>query len=899
MVHPLIILYPPNTTSFTTNGLGSLGEATSCLIRQEANGEYELEMEYPVFGRRFNDIGHRSIIFAPPSPYTQPQAFRVYKISKPMNGVVTYYAAHISYDLSGIPLEPFEAENCQEVFEGLKSYSMVEHNFTFWTNVVKDGYFWPFEPKSIRSLLGSDEGSILDLYGGDYEFDNFQIKLYDKRGVNRGFKIRYGKNLTELTQEEDSSTMYSGVLPYWADSSTEELIMLPEKVVPTKGEHNFTNVLTLDMSSELEDAPTEEELRTATQKYIDDNDLGIPSSSLEVSFIQLSQTEEYKDYAILERVELFDTVTVEYPELGVSAEMEVCETNYDVLAGRYSSITLGKVKANITTTIADERDVINEEIAANSADLEDSIRRATNWITNGQGYMVAVKDEVGNWKEICSLNTPDINTATSVWRWNNGGFGHSNNGYNGDYRTAITQDGHIVADFIDAGTLTANIIRAGLLKGKVGQNSWNLDTGEFTLTATNTTVDGDQISKYVDDRSKVQAETAASNAVGNQTQEDIFNKLTGGGANQGIYLHDGNLYLNASMLQSGIINADLIKAGTIKGKNGINSWNMETGEFTLSSATNLDDTGTTLGDYIDDTSQTNAEAAAKNAVDSQTQTDIFNKLTNNAQNQGIYLTEAGQLYLNATMLKSGIINADLIQAGTLKDKAGNVTFDLENGKLTMDKGTITAASISGSTITGTSISGGRDIPLEVRKGYVGIGDFEVDDGYGRHIFQSLDEVTGMSTGEATGGELYFWAGYGKSDRGAGTFMVNAQNQVHVNGSLWLNGVNILDIIKEMIPTCPSQCGSDHCDCSDCSDYCDCDSEECRDAPCDCTCDGMVCDGECEGDVCTHDCTGDILCPDCNPDLFPPPCSANCVPDCSCDDDCGEDCDTDCESAVAN
>ena len=861
MVHSLITLYPQNETEFTTNGLGSLGEAASCVVTQEANGSYELEMEYPVSGRRFRDISNRSIIYTQPNPYSSPQAFRVYNITRPMNGLVTYYAAHISYDLAGIPVEPFEAKSCQQAMNGLKEHSIVPHNFTFYTNIVKDADFWPFEPKPARTLLGSDEGCILDLYGGDYEFDNFNVRLLTKRGTDRGFTIRYGKNLTEFSHEEDGTSTYSAVYPYWVDNQTEELITLPEKTIPTKGTHNYTNILTLDLSSALEDGPTDEELRAAAQQYIDDNELGVPTASLEVSFVQLSQTEEYKDYAILERVELFDTVTVEYPELGVSAKMTVSATSYDVLARRYSSVTLGKIKGTITTTIADERDVITEEIASTSDDLQASIDRATKWITNGKGYMVAVQDEAGNWKEICSLNTPDINTATKVWRWNNGGFGFSANGYNGEYRLAITQDGHIVADFIDTGTLTANIIRAGTLKGKTGDNMWNLDTGEFTLTSAQTKVGGSNLDSYVDGRSKTQADKA----VDEQTQQEIFDKLTNKGVNQGIYLSGGNLYLNATMMQTGILNADLIKAGIIKGKNGVNSWNMDTGEFTLSTATKLDSGSQTLSGYVDSTSKTNANSAAKSAVDAQTQQDIFDKLTNKGVNQGIYLSN-GQLYLNATMLQSGIINADLIQAGTLKDKAGNVTFNLTDGILNMKNGRIEA----------TTINGGDDIPFSANRRVVRVGDFEVNDDYGRHIFQSTDEVTGMSTGDVSGGRLYFWAGYGKSDRGNGVFMVNAEKQVHingglyVNGNLYINGVDIVSLIKDQIP---DACYGYSCnDCDDCSDIpcldCDedgCGSDACEDCPrnqCpDCpsnTCDSEVCKdapgcssytAPCSGDAC--------------------------------------------------
>lgn len=469
MVHPLITLFPANSTVFDTNGLGSLAEAESCVVTEEANGEFELEMVYPISGRRFKEIANRSIIFVKANPYGSPQAFRVYKISKPMNGMVTYYASHISYDLSGVPVEPFEANDCGTAIEGLKTHSLVEHPFTFWTNISKDGYFWPAVPQSCRTLLGTDEGSIAGIYGGDFEFDNFEVKLYESRGKDSGVSIRYGKNLTDISQEEDGTSAYSGIYPYWEDSQTEELITLSGTgIVNTPGVHDYTNVIPVDLTSEFDGAPSEDELRKAAEKYIKENNLGTPAVNIDISFTQLEQTEEYKDYALLERVELFDTVTVVYPKLEITATAKVIKTVYDAIGDRYESVTLGEAKPNLSDTIVSQGGAVEQTVVK----LLDSVDNATKWITNGKGYIVAVRDASGNWQELVSLDTPDINTAKKVWRLNNGGFGYSGNGYNGPYTLAITQDGKIIADFIQAGTMSADHVRGGtfIAGGDSGKN---------------------------------------------------------------------------------------------------------------------------------------------------------------------------------------------------------------------------------------------------------------------------------------------------------------------------------------------------------------------------------------------------------------------------------------------
>lgn len=566
MVYSLITLYPSVETEFTTNGLGSLGEAVSCTVTEEANGAFELEMVYPITGKRYKDLTNRRIIFAKPNPVDQPQPFRIYEISRPMNGLVTFYASHISYDLSGYPIKPFTAGTAVAAMAGLKTNSLVSHPFTFWTDKSVTSDFTVSVPSTIRGVLGGSAGSILDVYKGEYKFDRFLVRLYVNRGANRGVVIRYGKNLTDLEQEENCSKVYTHVIPYWQDIEGEKLVQLPEMMISTGGTYDFTNVYPLDLSYEFEEEPTVSELRTRAEKYVKDNDLGSPKVSLNVSFAQLEQTEEYKHLTLLERVELFDTVTVEFPEMNVSSTAKVSKTKYNVLTGRYDSVTIGSVRASISDSVIAQDDSLNQKTNEVKSDLQKAVENATKWITNGRGYMVAVKDEAGNWIEICSLDTPNIDTAVNVWRWNNGGFGHSSHGYNGPYETAITQDGHIVADFITTGSLTASIINAGILQSNDEKTFYlDLEKGILRMNATEFSVAGKSVKDIADESGKEQAKAALDA----QTQKDVFNKLTDNGKTQGIYLRDGLLYINASYMEAGIITDDA----------GLNRWNLSTGEF--------------------------------------------------------------------------------------------------------------------------------------------------------------------------------------------------------------------------------------------------------------------------------------------------------------------------------
>ena len=199
-----------------------------------------------------------------------------------------------------------------------------------------------------------------------------------------------------------------------------------------------------------------------------------------MKFFPIEQAEGYENIAPLERMRVFDTATVKYTELGVQATAKCVKSVYDVLKNRYESLELGDIKANIADTIANQQKEI-EQLPQSSV-FQQAVENATNWITNGQkGEIVAIKRN-GKWVEIASLDTGDINTAQSVWRWNNGGFGHSNNGYNGPFTVAMTADGHINASVITTGTLNANIIKAGRLESLNSKAYIDLTTGESAVS---------------------------------------------------------------------------------------------------------------------------------------------------------------------------------------------------------------------------------------------------------------------------------------------------------------------------------------------------------------------------------------------------------------------------------
>jgi phage minor structural protein len=472
------ILYPSTATEFNNNGFGILSDCISCYVTEEANGAFELEMEYQGNGIHAEHITDRSIIKAKVDQYREPQLFRVYAQNKTLSGSVKVYAEHISYDLSGIPVKPFAATNAPAALSGLSSNAVVDCPFEFWTDKETEGGFAVPVPASIRSRLGGVSGSILDVYGGEFEWDNFTVKLHNNRGADRGVQIRYGKNLTDLKQEQNCSAVYTGVYPYWT-SMDGNLMELPERIVNAPGTYNFVRIKTMDVSTAFMEKPTEEQLRAYTERYIENNDIGVPKVSLKVSFAQLNQSEEYKHLKLLERVSLFDTVSVVFPALNVSAKAKVVKTIYNVMLDRMESVTLGSVRANIADTIVSQ----SKEIASKPTKtaLEQAREAATEWLTNGKGYAYFRKDDMGNIIDILFLDTPDIDTAVNVLRVGQSGIGFSHNGVNGPYESAWTIDGEFNADFITTGILDANLLKTGVIRSKDGTIQIDLENNKFSI----------------------------------------------------------------------------------------------------------------------------------------------------------------------------------------------------------------------------------------------------------------------------------------------------------------------------------------------------------------------------------------------------------------------------------
>ena len=530
------ILFSPTATTFNTNGIGRL-DAISCVVTEERNGMYELEMEIAETALHADAIGMDSIIVVKPNQKDNPQAFRVYKMKKPMKGIYSITARHISYQLSFITTMPFtiaaSASACSNTLAGLKSNSVDTCPFDFSTDVVTVAGYKQDAPATIRSRLGGVEGSVLDQFGGEYKWDNYTVYLLKNRGiVTPQVSLLYGKNIIDLNQEENIENTVTGIVPYWRDSDGANIVTLPEKVIeiPNASSYPYRKTIPYDFSSSFETQPTEAQLRARAQAYVGTSGLGTPNVSIKLSFVNLSDTAGYKDIAAFQAVGMCDNVIVQFEKLGISTTAEIVKYEYDVLTEKYNSVEIGSLRSSLMSTISgnikdiegvpelileNNIDILDEakdyadnaaddaedaakgytdsqlEYYPTNADLTEALDTATGWLTSSDGKVMARKDANGDWKELFFLSATATASSGNVLRINENGIGFGRNGWNGAFTQAWTLDGKLiiggtnVPEFV---VYTSDNEQTRQILFKVSRDgiTWNLPNSSMTQNGTMT-----------------------------------------------------------------------------------------------------------------------------------------------------------------------------------------------------------------------------------------------------------------------------------------------------------------------------------------------------------------------------------------------------------------------------
>lgn len=442
-----------------TAGIGPLSETQKCEVTEERNGEYTLDLKIPMTAKHFHEIKVGGVIRAKANETSRDQLFRIYKISKPINGVVTISANHISYDLVKTSVLPCSAKGALAAMAAIKSNMQGGSDFELTTDIVNDSSTYTNKiPQSCRACFGGSQGSMLDVFGGEYEWDNNRVTLHAHRGTDRGVVLRYGKNITDIRQDENIESTYTAVMPYVSVNDGEAITGTLQTII----ESAEPRILNLDLSDKFNvetEPPTADEIDEKARAYIEANNLTEPKVSISVSFLHLADTEEYKDIAPLEHVCLCDTLKVEYPELGVSAKAKVVKTVYDTLREKYSEIEIGSARSSLAHTITG---ITEETETAATGYMDQAINAFSALIAQGMGLFVTKDVQPDGSTKMYMHNRPTLAESQYQWTMNANGLALSTD-YGQTWKAGIDSEGNAMFNALSANEVNAMKINGGYI----------------------------------------------------------------------------------------------------------------------------------------------------------------------------------------------------------------------------------------------------------------------------------------------------------------------------------------------------------------------------------------------------------------------------------------------------
>jgi phage-related protein len=391
------ILYNKDEAAFSSNGLGRLRDCISCVVTEERNGIYECDFDYPVGGANYENVQIGNIIGVTHDESGDIQPFDIVSYSKPINGIVTFHCTHISYRQSYMTVTGSNINSLAAAFDLIET-AQPSNPFVYRTNKDSTGYLGAGDgiPHSVRQILGGIQGSILDAYGGEYEWDKWKVTLHASRGQVRDFSIRYGVNMLDYNEDYDIQGTYSSCIPYWTDGTT---TVVGNKVdsfgstVTVRGE-----CVPLDLSDKFETEPTQAQLESAAQTYMNSNTTFVPAQNIHVEFVRL-QDMGYEELENLLQCNLCDTITVIFPGNNGSAQYKIVKTVWDVLRDRYESMELGDLSMSLAEALGVSAD---SDVNVSAVALSDKYTRSSvgtlDWTsqTDGDAKVIA-KSALAYW----------------------------------------------------------------------------------------------------------------------------------------------------------------------------------------------------------------------------------------------------------------------------------------------------------------------------------------------------------------------------------------------------------------------------------------------------------------------------------------------------------------------
>lgn len=412
------ILYKANETTFETYGLGEI-DATKSLVTRERNGNYTLYIEYPANGPLASVFKNDMRIKSDAGLRTKNQTFYISRILKSSKGIIKIYAKHISHLTEFMAMRNGTLANgtASSALSIWASNTLGGVRFDTWSDITTSNRTsWDIANfKNAREALGGREGSILDVWGGEFEFDNTTIRLHKQLGRKSPIVLEYGRNILSAEDEQDIGATYTSIYPYATytpdstgstDGHSEAItVELPEKYIDSKyvGLYNERRVEIVDFSSSFKEkeVPTAAKLRNLANAYIINNNVGLPKINTKIEYVDLSKAQDHASNQILEEAELCDIVPIYYPPIGITSEDGKLTTIvFDVLRGVNDSVEVGTIGEGIRSAMTSGLATQVSDIAKSQKQLVDTLPK---YLLNAQGNKVwynrpddAIEHKVGD-----------------------------------------------------------------------------------------------------------------------------------------------------------------------------------------------------------------------------------------------------------------------------------------------------------------------------------------------------------------------------------------------------------------------------------------------------------------------------------------------------------------------
>ena len=452
-----MFIYECTETNFTNNGLGYLKDIISASVVDTLNGDYSLTFEYPMNAKLSEYLVEGNYVRCK----VADGSYQIFMITNVIKTYETYkiQAKHVFYKLLYNFLEDVYPQNlqCQDFLNWILTHTQYNNEFVGYSNITSTTKTARYIRKNpVEAILGSDDNTMVNLYGGEIKRDNFKIYFNNRVGNDEGLKLIFGKNITGININIDNTNCYTRIMPLGYDA-----LMLPEKYIDSSliNAYPFPRIAIYTFDDVKYDPNDEEAYHTLNDAYdalrakvaeLYDAGIDKPQVSISVDWLELSKTNQYHNYAGLERVHLGDTIYANI--LGVDFTTRVVKTTYNPLNDTIEKFEIGSIQATIASSMNNMVKVLKNVDAASI--LTQAQQNATSLITQAMGGYVYKTNS-----ELYIMDTDNPQTAEKVWRWNINGLGYSSTGINGPYGIAMTMDGSIVADYITTGTLNTNVIQ--------------------------------------------------------------------------------------------------------------------------------------------------------------------------------------------------------------------------------------------------------------------------------------------------------------------------------------------------------------------------------------------------------------------------------------------------------